>query len=660
MRRLKILLRVVLPIFVVLVIALTLYSRNELRFSTDETLERLSREASGKAAEFSNILSFLRSDSESIAFFISSDTAEVGAGDYIRDIVEKRPVIRSVTVGYDPNYLTSLRNSDRKDILFQGKKTSPADIPEESSFVLYSDDAGKWIHETPKFRCQDRDWYQTACRRGCGGWCEPIVSGYTGLPILVYSVPFYQRGHLAGVIGVECDSDELFLGRLDFNLAEENLGAFTYILSGNGRILAHSLSKTIRAEWIYSLIPPAREKEILPLLDRVLSGERGTVRVDNWLRQEAEPGEKPQDTWFLYSPIEVQSGIVLLSFFSEQKLQETVLNRLLLAWIVGFLLVILITVITIWTIDRMYHPVLTLATSVERIAQGHLDEQVPERLCRGESEIAVLATGFNKMIARLNEYVQKTIDQENLRLTLENDVRVAQHIQRSLLPVKESIRGWDFFSLDAALLPAYFVAGDFFDYWQVDDDTIAILLGDVSGKGIPASLIMVETRTLIRQISVTHQSIDTILTEANRLLLSRNELTMFVTLFFAHYHFKTGELEFCNAGHFPPAVVRPNGTVTWFEKARGSVLGVFSNVTFPVERMTLLPGEKLFLYTDGVTDARPTEGEPFGEERLEAILSKLADKPVNIVIEAGIEELESYGEGNQADDMTLFLLERTK
>lgn len=659
MRRLSIVLRVVFPVFVVLALIMALYSRNELRYSTGETLERLTREAFGKADEFSNTLSFLRSDAESIATFIGDDNGQEGAGGYIRNIIEKRSAIRSVTVCYDPSYLASLRESDCEELFFLGETISPADVPTECSYVIYVDDHGNWIREEPNFNCQERDWYRVAHERGDGGWCEPVKSAYTGRAIMVYSVPFFRHRRLAGVIGVEFDSDALFRDRLAFNLSERDLGAFTYVLAGNGRILSHSGPENFHVDLIYSLVPVSRQEEIYPLIDRAVGGERGSVEIKNWVREIAGPDGKPQDTWFLSTPVEPQSGIVLLSFFSEQKLQREVWKRLLLVWAGALAFLFLAALITGSTIDRLYRPVLTLAKSVERLSEGHLDEQVPEALCRGRSEIAVLATGFNKMIERLNEHVQKTLDQENLRLTLENDVRVAQHIQRSLLPAKESIRGWDYFSLDAALLPAYFVAGDFFDYWQVDDETIAILLGDVSGKGIPASLIMVETRTLIRQISVTHQSIEDILAEANRLLLSRNELTMFVTLFFAHYHYKTGVLEYCNAGHFPPATVLPDGTVRWFDKALGSVLGVFSSVQFPVERKTLEPGEKLFLYTDGVTDARPENGEPFGEERLADLLSCLADKTVNVVIEAGIEELESYGEGNQADDMTLFVLERT-
>lgn len=659
MRRLSIVLRVVFPIFVVLALIMALYSRNELRYSTGETLGRLTREAFGKADEFSNILGFLRSDAESIATFIGDDLAQEGAESYIRSIIEKRSAIRSVTVCYDTNYLASLRKSDSPGLFFQGKTISPADVPSECSYVIYVDDRGKWVREEPNFVCQERDWYRVAHERGRGGWCEPIKSAYTGRAIMVYSVPFFRQGQLSGVIGVECDSDAVFRGRLGFNLSERDLGAFTYVLAGNGRILSHSGPKTFKCDLIYSLVPASRQEEIYPLIDRAVGGERGSVKIKDWVTEITGPGGKPQDTWFLSMPVESQSGIVLLSFFSESKLQREVWKRLLLVWSGALAFLFLAAFITGSTVDRLYRPVLTLARSVERLGEGHLDEQVPEELCQGRSEIAALATGFNKMIERLNGYVQKTIDQENLRLTLENDVRVAQHIQRSLLPVKESIHGWDYFSLDAALLPAYFVAGDFFDYWQVDDETIAILFGDVSGKGIPASLIMVETRTLIRQISVSHPSIEDILSEANRLLLSRNELTMFVTLFFAHYHYKTGVLEYCNAGHFPPATVLPDGTVQWFDKAKGSVLGVFSNVQFPVESKTLQPGEKFFLYTDGVTDARPENGEPFGEERLEELLSRLADKTVNVVIEAGIEELENYGEGNQADDMTLFVLERS-
>lgn len=241
---------------------------------------------------------------------------------------------------------------------------------------------------------------------------------------------------------------------------------------------------------------------------------------------------------------------------------------------------------------------------------------------------------------------------------IESDLRVAREIQMDLLPT-------DFppfpdrheFDIFAIIEPAREVGGDLFDFFSVDDDHLCFLIGDVSDKGVPAALFMARTKTLIKSVAGGRQNSAQILTAVNRELSINNDSMMFVTVFCGILKVSTGEIGYTNAGHNPPLVVRPDKVPQFLADTGDTALGIDEDLMFHAADVTLAPGDTLFMYTDGVTEAFNDRQEEFAEARLQQALS---DHHTGAVSETALTVLDSVkrfaGEVPQSDDIAILAL----
>ena len=237
-------------------------------------------------------------------------------------------------------------------------------------------------------------------------------------------------------------------------------------------------------------------------------------------------------------------------------------------------------------------------------------------------------------------------EQEKTKTELE----VAKEIQLATLPT-EFVTNKDI-EIQAELRAAKQVGGDFYDYFRLDDDHIALLIADVSGKGIPAAMIMMKTITCFRNIVSLDKEPSQILKEVNKIINKGNDSNMFVTCFFAMINTKTGEMKFANAGHNPPIIGQPKN-YRYLKCKSGFVLGPLKDVYVVDETYQLSNGDTLTLYTDGLTEARSVSGEFYGEERLLFMFNK---KEYSCLVELHHsikDDIDKFAEGaDQADDMT--------
>jgi len=209
------------------------------------------------------------------------------------------------------------------------------------------------------------------------------------------------------------------------------------------------------------------------------------------------------------------------------------------------------------------------------------------------------------------------------------------------------------------MVPAKEVGGDWFDFFLLDPERIGFVLGDVSGKGVPAALYMAIASTLLRAAALHHASPGACLASMNESLVERHAEGMFVTLFYGILNTHTGVLEYANAGHNPPYAFSPDGKVRALRERCGPMLGVFEGLQYPARNMELQPGEGLLVFTDGVTEARNRNGEFYGESRLEAYLAASASRPVDELVcglQADVERFEASAP--RADDITALALRR--
>ena len=228
--------------------------------------------------------------------------------------------------------------------------------------------------------------------------------------------------------------------------------------------------------------------------------------------------------------------------------------------------------------------------------------------------IAVLFFLFRRIEANQKAYFQV----ENEHKLIQNEMEIARNIQRGIL-VNDFIDD-EQLSLHATLVPMQSVGGDLYDFYR-DGDYVTFIIGDVSGKGMPAAMFMSATITLFRATVKHHLSPAVIMEEINSTLSANNSLMMFVTAFVGRLHLPTGQLTYCNAGHLPPLLVK-DGQCRWYElKAANVILGMDSTYQFTEQSMTLEHGEQMIVFTDGVTEAENTQKELLGFDRLSELLN---------------------------------------
>lgn len=245
--------------------------------------------------------------------------------------------------------------------------------------------------------------------------------------------------------------------------------------------------------------------------------------------------------------------------------------------------------------------------------------------------------------------------------SIKNDLAIAGEIQKAILPnifppFPDLASMVDIY---ASMTPAKDVGGDFYDLFQIDENLFGLVMADVSGKGVPASLFMAVSRTLLRATGIRGISSKECMDYVNRLLCKESLDSMFVTAFYGIYNCRTGKIDYTNAGHTPPYILRHSNEVEAVEMEKNFVMGIFDDVFFESGHIVLDKGDTLILYTDGVTEAFNREGEQFAESGLEYALKSLSGVGAKELVIGIAGQVESFSEGkDQSDDITLLALKR--
>ncbi|MCG8608724.1 PP2C family protein-serine/threonine phosphatase, partial [bacterium] len=268
-----------------------------------------------------------------------------------------------------------------------------------------------------------------------------------------------------------------------------------------------------------------------------------------------------------------------------------------------------------------------------------------------------LETTINKSLREVRTLKDALRSRDQL-VAIQRELNIAQEIQTSILPKTfPPFPERDDFEIYAKMITAKEVGGDLYDFFLIDEDRVGFLIGDVSGKGVPAAMLMAVSRTLLKATALKGLPSAKCLHEVNNILVDESLPQMFVTVFYGVLNTRNGQLEYCNGGHNPPYVISHDGQVKQVENIGGLFLGAVKDVPYEVKKMTLQPGDTLFLYTDGITEARNLNEEDFEEARLEACLMKTQSMPPKEVVAKVVETVEVFSEGvPQADDLTCLIL----
>jgi phosphoserine phosphatase RsbU/P len=551
---------------------------------------------------------------------------------YLKDFVKASPSVFGSTAAFEPY------SFDAREKLYAPYYYKSGDFLEYS--LLGQHDNYDYLR---------MDWYVIPKELGKPVWSEPYYDeGGGDIVMSTYSAPFYRK--LGGA--------RLFWGVVTADISLEWLQKFVsdlriydsgqaFLLSRNGVFVSAPNKERIMRESIFSLAEDLNAPDIRALGKKMTAGEEGFVHLPEKLF------EKP--SWLYYAPMP-STGWSLGVIVPEDELfaeLHGLVREVIVIVAVGFALLLAVILSISTAITR---PIKLLASKTAEIAKGNLDVSLPQSGRR--DEVGDLTRSFDDMRVALKEYIADLTETTKAKERMESELKIARTIQMSFLPKRfPPFPHIEAFELHAALEPAWEVGGDLYDFFLLDDRHLFFSVGDVSGKGVPAALFMAVTKTLVKGIAEQDMDPSVILSKVNQELCIDNESMLFVTMFCAILDIASGDLAFSNAGHNPPLVIPASGEPSWLELPKATFLGVIPEMAYKTAWTKLNPGDKLFVYTDGVTEAMDRQDRLYSSDRLFAEAEKLRKASAED-FDAGImKSVHEYADGAPpADDVTVLTL----
>ena len=285
--------------------------------------------------------------------------------------------------------------------------------------------------------------------------------------------------------------------------------------------------------------------------------------------------------------------------------------------------------------------------SLGRITGGDLNVTVD---VRANQEFASLSDDINSTVATLKRYIAEAAAR------IDKELEYAKQIQLSALPT--NFPNGEKYEIFAQMIAAKEVGGDFYDFYKLNENTVAFLVADVSGKGIPAAMFMMTAKTIIKDLAENGMPVNEIFTKANQKLCENNESGMFVTAWMGILDLPSGKLAFANAGHNPPLLKRADGKFECLKTRGGFILAGMDGVRYRANEITLNKGDRLFLYTDGVTEATNLDNKLYGEDRLLEFMNNNLDLEATKLLPKIKTNIDDFvGEAPQFDDITMLILD---
>ncbi|MBR5019323.1 MAG: SpoIIE family protein phosphatase [Bacteroidales bacterium] len=498
-----------------------------------------------------------------------------------RELVMTNPNIIGSAVAFEPGY-------------FKGRPYfAPYSYEGDVSHEIHSMQMGNEQYDYPTL-----DWYQIPKLLGRPYWSEPYYDdGGSGQRISTYSMPLRDAdGQMIGIL-----TADISLAWLSEKVASikpyEN--AYTFMIGRNGAYIAHTDPEKVLNETIFTSALEMTDTTALYIGREMVAGHRGMVPFMN----------DDARSFMVFGPLSNGWSMGLVCTYRD--IYHDVMGVILF---LGALLLLGLLGLFFGTrslIRKQTMPIVEFTNSAMTIAKGNFKAKIPE--VRSTDELRKLRDSLNYMQQSINDYIQelKTTTASNERY--ESELNIAREIQMSMLPQNFPKR--PDCDLYAMVQPAKEVGGDLYDFIEVGN-RLFFLVGDVSGKGVPAALFMAITRAAFRFIGALGLSMSEVVSRVNNCLCDGNKNEMFVTLFAGSLDLETGEMAYCNAGHNPIVVISPDGSASFLRAKPNLAAGLFENFPYQDEMIQLEPGTRLVLYTDGVTEAEREDKTQFGDQAL--------------------------------------------
>ena len=517
-----------------------------------------------------------------------------------------------------------------------------------------------------------RPWYKQAMDAGA-----PVFSDlYTnivndGYQLLGTSAPYYDNNGIAGVVGLDISNGDIYQAIVDTAIGEEG---FSFVLNDKGEVILSAKNDGILATKVGGNdIRLASETSLADAAKSMVKGESGVVPVKiDGKNYYLAYSPMPSIGWS-FGTLTLQDEIIKASestrdyfigqieiFQEDLQKQYSFLFKLSVA-ILLMLLFVLFFLSSKFS-KRVSQPIMELSDNVREIASGNLDKKID--IHTGD-EIEHLAACFNAMTSELKDYMKNLTKVTAEKERIATELNVAKDIQHSMLPnIFPPYPNRKDFDIYATMNAAKGVGGDFYDFYLLDENHLAMTIGDVSGKGIPASLFMVISKTVLKNFTTFATAPDdyaAVVENANNQLCQGNEEMMFVTVFFGVLEINTGKFVYVNGGHNPPIIYHAeSNSCEYLSVKKNFVLGGMEEVPYKQQEITLQRGDLIFTYTDGVNEAMNEQNEEYTSERLLNFMNSTdcrADlKTLLAVVKADV--AKHVGAAEQSDDITMLALRR--
>lgn len=507
----------------------------------------------------------------------------------------------------------------------------------------------------------ESSWYTQAKEAETLIFTDTYLDGYGRGETISCAAPFYDAAdNFAGVVSM----DVLISDINDSVIAMDHVnGAYAFLLDTNGKVIA---APEAFRDTVGNNIVTDDNARLHGIADQILSGKSGIAATDQ--------------AYYAYAPIEGIDWILGVYFPTSVITEKTdditavisentsdtaqsIQNSILLAitiFVAGFIIIVMgVYFISKVFADRVVQPLQILQKDVQMISEGNLEHRA--KIIQ-DDEIGELANAFNNMSASLQEYIKNLSSVMAEKERIGAELNVATQIQADMLPsIFPAFPEREEFDIYATMQPAKEVGGDFYDFFLIDDDHLAVVIADVSGKGVPAALFMVIAKTLLKNRAQMGDSPAKVLEVVNNQLCENNKAEMFVTVWFGVMQISTGKIVAANAGHEKPIIRKADGEFEIFKDKHGFVMGGMEGMKYKEYELEIEKGGCLFVYTDGVPEATSSDSELFGMERLVQVLNEEKDAPLPDILKSVKGSIDKFvKDAPQFDDITMLALYRAE
>ena len=504
------------------------------------------------------------------------------------------------------------------------------------------------------------DWFKEAIASDSAYWSKPFFDGQDAkTPLVAYMYPICDaQGRTVATLGADLSLD--FMARI----LEEQDSVFdqegwiiqskrsvfhSYILSRDGTYITHPDPRRIqKGNFFIHVKDIDKPGEAEKVVNEMKEGKASKYETERMLLVNRKK------SYLFYTPMTKTDWILVVSCPTAAIDYFAMIVGI--AMIIVIVIVLVITFLVCYlTVKRTAKPLRLLANTADQVAQGQFGTPLPDIKYR--DEICQLRDSFENMQHSLTTYVEELKTTTTAKASIENELKIAHGIQMSMLPkTYPAFPNRDDIDVFGQVTPAKAVGGDLYDFF-IRNEKLFFCIGDVSGKGVPASLVMAVTRSLFRNIAAHTAEPHQMVIGINESLSDNNETNMFVTLFVGVLDLATGHLNYSNAGHDMPLLLT-DGEVTELPCDPNIPAGVMSGWAYTCQQIQIRKNTTIFLFTDGLNEAEDITHQQFGMDRVFQTAKSAGNCPQDLIDAMSLAVHQFVGEAEQSDDLTMFAIQK--